>query len=290
MKNKKKKALAITWDDSDQSSSDEEEEHEDDHHANMCFMAIDNDDQVSNNEELLDAFNELFLKYKQLNSSYKLLKNENENLNKTLVSPYTSEIENLKEMNHKLFSENDKLSNKNRLLKTECDSLMSRISDLDINVNSLKSKYEKISKNVGKFNKGKENLNNILSYQLPTNSRHGLGYSSNSNVASSISNMQKKNHAFLYSRFVKSTNRVLVKDGMKTDSMLVSHSSRVMHAENNLRKKSQKSNFIWVPKNACLIDRNFYISDFKKNICNSVNYLCKNKGKPNSNWVWFPKV
>ena len=77
---------------------------------------------------------------------------------------------------------------------------------------------------------------------------------------------------------------------MKTDSMLVSHSSRVMHAENNLRNKSQKSNFIWVPKNACLIDRNNYIVDFKKNICNSANYLCKNKGKPNSNWVWFPKV
>ena len=95
---------------------------------------------------------------------------------------------------------------------------------------------------------------------------------------------------FLYSRFVKSTNHALVKDGMKTDSMLVTHTSRVMHAKNNLRKNSQKSNFIWVPKNACLIDRNFYISDFKKNICKSVNYLCKNKGKPNSNWVWFPKV
>ena len=92
MKNKKKKTLAITWDDNDQSSSDEESEQEEEHQANMCFMTNDNDDQVSNNEELLDAFNELYFKFKQLSSSYKLLKNENENLNNTLVSPYTSEI------------------------------------------------------------------------------------------------------------------------------------------------------------------------------------------------------
>jgi len=193
-------------------------------------------------------------------------------------------------MNNELFSENKILTNNNHILKSECDLLKCRISDLDLDINSLKSKYEIISKNVGKFNKGKENLNNLLSYQLPTNSRHGLGYSSNSNVASSTSNMQKNNHAYLYSRFVKSTNHTLVKDGMKTDSMLVTHTSRVMHAKNNLRKNSQKSNFIWVPKNACMIDRNFYISDFKKNICNSENYISYNIGKPNSYWVWFPKV
>ena len=63
MKDKKKKALAITWDDNDLSSSDKEEDQEEEHQANMCFMSLDNEDQVSTNvnEELLDAFNELFL-------------------------------------------------------------------------------------------------------------------------------------------------------------------------------------------------------------------------------------
>ena len=79
-----------------------------------------------------------------------------------LVSPHSSEITELKENNHALFSENRNLTNNNRFLKKECDMLKTRISDLDINVSSLKSKYEIISKNIGKFNKGKENLNNIL--------------------------------------------------------------------------------------------------------------------------------
>jgi FtsZ-binding cell division protein ZapB len=288
LKNKKKKALAITWDDSDQSSSDEENDQEEEHQANMCFMADDDNDQVSNNEELLDAFNELFLKYKKLSSSYKILKNENDCLNNTMFSPHLSEIDSLKEMNNSLFNENKKLTDVNHVLKSECDSLKSRMLSLDLSVNSLKSKYEIMSKNVGKFNKGKENLNNLLSYQLPTNSRHGLGYSSK--VASSSSNMQKKSHAFLYSRFVKSSNHAVIKESMNTDSMFDHHISKVMHDKKSFKKSSQRSIFIWVPKNACLIDRNNYIIDYKENVCNSVNYLCKNKGKPNSNWVWFPSV
>jgi hypothetical protein len=290
MKDKKKKALAITWDDSDLSSSDEEEDQEEEHQANMCFMGLDNEDQVSPNvnEELLDAFNELFLKFKQLNSSYKILKNENKNLNNALISPHISEINNLKEMNHSLFSENKKLTNNNHFLKSECDSLKCRISDLDLNVSSLKSKYEIISKNVGKFNKGKENLNNLLSYQLSTNYRHGLGYSSKINVASSTFNMQKKNHALLYSRFVKSNS--YANNDMKTNYMHVSHNSKIMHDKNVSRKINYKSNFIWVPKNECMNDRNLYILDFKNKVCNSENYISYNIGKPNSYWVWFPKV
>jgi hypothetical protein len=283
MKNKKKKALAITWDDSDKSSSDEESEQEEEHQANMCFMANINDDQVSNNDELLDAFNELFSKFKQLSASYKLLKNENENLKNTIVSPYSSEIQNLKDLNNDLFSENNKLTNNNRVLKSECDLLNHRISDLDLNVSSLKSKYEVISKNVGKFNQGKENLNNLLSYQLPTHRRNGLGYSSK--VASSVSNLQKKNYAFLYSRFVKSSNHANIENNVKSDSM-----HAYSHVKNSFKHISQKSIFIWVPKNSCLVDKNNYIEDYKENVCNSINYLCKNRGKPNSHWVWFPKI
>ena len=56
---KKKKVLQATWDDSDSSSSEDEES--DKKVANMCFMA--QEDEVSNfinQDELLDAFNELF--------------------------------------------------------------------------------------------------------------------------------------------------------------------------------------------------------------------------------------
>ena len=83
------------------------------------------------------------------------LKIENDKLHNDLVFPHSSEIDNLKEMNHALFSENKTITDNNYFLKSECDSLKSRISDLDLNIISLKSKYEVISKNIGKFNKGK---------------------------------------------------------------------------------------------------------------------------------------
>ena len=289
VKNKKKKALSITWDDSDQSSSDEEEEKED-HQANMCFMANESDDdQVSNHDELLDAFNELFLKYKQLNSSFKILKNENENLNNTLVSPYASQIEDLKEKNKELFSENYKLSSHNQLLKKECEFFKVRISNLDDNVKSLKTKYETILMNVGKFNKGKENLDNLLSYQLPATSKQGLGYVSNSSNEKTYSSMQKKNYAYLYSKFVKSNYHAHSDTSMHASSKVFSHNDRKMHMKKVACKNILKSNYIWVPKNACLSDRKIYLSNYKKDICDSKNYLSYNVGKPNSYWVWFPK-
>jgi FtsZ-binding cell division protein ZapB len=286
---KKKKAMSVTWDDSDESSSNEEEEQEDEHQAHMCFMGVDSENQVSSNEneELLDAFNELFIKFKNLNSSYKLLKIENDKLNNDLVSPHASEIDNLKEINHELFSENRKLTNNNHFLKTECDSLKSRISDLDVNVNSLKSKYETISKNVGKFNKGKENLNNLLSCQKSSNNKQGLGFMFKSNLNSKIvsssysTNKVKQNHALLYSRFVKSTNsHNYANNDKKNDYMHVSYNKVVSkYSDHN------QSSYIWIPKNSSLEDKNDYIANYKKNVCNSSNYLCYNKGKPNSYWV-----
>ena len=286
----------MTWDDSDLSSSDDDEEKQEEHQAHMCFMGIDKENQVStnDNEELLNAFNELYIKFKQLNSSYKLLKIENDKLNNDLVSPYASEIDSLKEINHAFLSENRNLANNNHFLKTECDFLKSRISDLDINVNSLKSKYEIISKNVGKFNKGKENLNNLLSYQKSSNNKQGLGFTSksslNSNVeiiSSSSSQNIKKKHAFIYSRFVKSTNNhTYANYEKKNDSMHIPYKSSIVASKNDYHQSS----FLWIPKNSSLEDKNAYIADYKKNVCDSIKYICYNKVKPNSYWVWFPKV
>ena len=62
----------------------------------MCFMAQDN--QVStnfDNEELLEAFNELFLKFKDLNASYKCLKTEKENLQCELTISHSTQLDSL---------------------------------------------------------------------------------------------------------------------------------------------------------------------------------------------------
>ena len=96
---KKKKALAVTWDESDQSSSDEEEEQGEEHQAHMYFMGVNSEERVSSSDnlELLDAFNELYDKFKKINYSYKSMKNENDKLNNMLVSSHDSEIDKLKE-------------------------------------------------------------------------------------------------------------------------------------------------------------------------------------------------
>ena len=69
-KQPKKKALQATWDESD--SSSDEESSSDGEKAHMCFMAQDDELVSSPNteeftiDELLDAFNELYEKYKSL--------------------------------------------------------------------------------------------------------------------------------------------------------------------------------------------------------------------------------
>jgi prefoldin subunit 5 len=254
-------------------------------------MGVHLDKQVSNteNEELLEAFNELFLKFKELNSSYKLLKSENELLHENLGSLNNSEINKLKEINHELFSENSSLTNTNRHLKKECDLFKVRISDLDKNITSIKSKYETISHNVGKFNKGKEDLNNLLSIQKIPNNRHGLGYTPKvkpkpNNISH---NESKNNHAFIYTKFVKSKHDNSFPNIIKLNNYV--KPTNTLRDINKHKLNHIKSNFIWVPKNSVLFDRQQYINEYIKNICNSEHYLCRNEGKPNTYWVWFPK-
>jgi hypothetical protein len=167
--------------------------------------------------------------------------------------------------------------------------MKTRMSDLDININILKSKYESMSMNVGKFNKGKENLDNLLSFQKPLSNKFGLGFNSksklNGNIANSYSNIniEKQNHALLYSKFVKSNN---INDyAKKNESMHVSYNRNIFKIS-----KHRKSSYIWIPKNFSLEEKNDYIASYKKVVCNSSNYICHNIGKPNSYWVWFPKV
>ena len=146
-----------------------------------------------------------------------------------------------------------------------------------------------MSNNVVKFNKGKEDLDNLLSYQKPLNIKHGLCFNSKSKLCSNIAspssniNIVNQNHASLYSRFIKSNDIV---DYAKCDDST--------HVLNNIvvskYSKLRKSCYLWIPKNLCINDRKLYVSNFKKNVINSENYISYNIGKPNSYWVWFPKV
>jgi len=272
----KKKALAATWDDSNSSSSDEEEI-EENQKAYMCFMAQDN--EVSENSELLDAFNELYEKFKRLKVSHRFLKSENERLNFELVTSHSSQVEDLTELKDKLLIENDSLTNENVFLKNECKCLNVRISDLDSSISSLKSKYDSMLLNVSKFNKGKENLNSLLSFQKPSNNRLGIGFVKAKSHSHAFHASKNVNHAYMYSNISRNKH-------INTDR---SFNLNVCSSVKNRLPTSTPSMFIWVPKHASVHDRNKYILDFRQNICNSDKYVYINKGKPNSKWIWTPK-
>ena len=136
--NKKRKALTATWDDSDESSSDEEFEEKES--AHMCFMA---QDDVSENEELLDAFNELYETFVRLKTSHNFLKGENKRLLEEISELNSSTFSNsqeieLKEENYSLLKENECLSNENKYLKSECNDLNIRINNLEKDISSFK--------------------------------------------------------------------------------------------------------------------------------------------------------
>ena len=104
----KKKALQATWDESE--STTDEKSSSDGEVAHMCFMAKASGVSSLNNiddffmDELLDAFNDLYLKYKSLNVKCK-------SLNKSFV-----DVSLKKEL---LPNENDELRSKNKSFEIE---------------------------------------------------------------------------------------------------------------------------------------------------------------------------
>lgn len=237
-------------------------------------------DEVSENLELLDAFNELLENFKRLKASHRFLKSENDRLNFELVTSTSSHVDELIELKDKLLVENDSLTKENICLKNECHSLNARISDLDCSISSLRTKYDTMFSNVSKFNKGKENLNNLLTFQKPAYDRLGIGFVK-SRFHTHVSHVYRhRHHAYLYA------------SSSKYKHAKASRNDKLISCDDSTRHRSHvstPSTFIWIPKNTSMHVRNKYILDFRQNICNSENYICINRGKPNSKWIWSPK-
>ena len=116
-------------------------------------------------------------------------------------------------------------------------------------MSSFKIKYEEILENVTKFNKEKEILNNLLSYQKMSNNHFDLEFSNN-NFGKSTHFYKKNNHN-PYSSFVK----------INTDTI----------------SKRIRNKYIWIPKNLNNVDKNAYIAPYIHNVCNSCDYVYTNK-------------
>ncbi|GAV58008.1 hypothetical protein CFOL_v3_01544, partial [Cephalotus follicularis] len=168
----KKKALKA-WHLSDNDSSDDEVIEQ---VANLCFMAL-NDNEESDNEvedsytfgELQFAFDELLIEFKKKCSQYSSLK-------KNVAS-----IENEKDL---LVIENEQLKSDLSLLKndiakrdacvvkpTSCHNI-----DLEKEVESLKKKNVNLEKSFSKFTLGSMKLEETLAIQRPYLDKTGIGY------------------------------------------------------------------------------------------------------------------
>ena len=129
---------------------------------------------------------------------------------------------------------------------------------LELDYASLKTKLDSITKNVSNFNKGRENLSNIIENSQSTSNKRGLGYT------------QKHIAPFKHEQ-----NR---RKFSKPKSNIVEPK----------RKNEIKAIKIWVPKTNNSLIRNKYIKSFLENVHKSQNYIYK--GTTESTWVWFPKT
>ena len=146
-----KKVLQATWDELELGESDDDEQGE---VANMCFMAIDDNEVTSNSKLHIEensitslSYEDIELEFSELHEEYSKLAHRNASHRKT--------IEQLKEEITLLTNE------KNNAL---CENV------------SLKEKIDDLTKIVLKFTNGKKNFDQMLGGQRCVFNKGGLGY------------------------------------------------------------------------------------------------------------------
>ena len=139
--------------------------------------------------ELLGAFNEVYRNYKEIKKEYKIVSQNNQSLQKhseSLIVEVKSlwsvkdDFDKIKKTHSRALVENENLNTKNLTLKK---------------ISEVKAKYEEISTNVKEFNKGKEKLHELLTYQSNDRNKFGLDFDENS--AKNVSTKSKLEDVFI---------------------------------------------------------------------------------------------
>src|SRR3954463_5331437 len=179
-KGKYKKAFEACWEDDSSSSEDE---------ANMCFTAKEVC-KTPEYIELLRAFNDVYKKYKEVKKENKVPVQDTQGLQKhseSLIEEVKSllhvqdDLDKIKKTHFKALVENENLKTKNLSLEKE--------------ISEVNAKYEEISANVKEFNKDKEKLHDLLTYQNNDKNKFGLGFDENS--AKKVSKKSKLEEVFI---------------------------------------------------------------------------------------------
>jgi hypothetical protein len=232
---KKSKAMKATnWDDSEVSSSEEE----DCEVANMCFMALgENEVSILNHDsnlsydELLEAFQNLHIVVDKQKLKINAFKKKSNFM--------LTQLEELMEVNESLENENDLLKQK------DFESLENQICSLKIENEILKQKnFDKLEKEndmlkkenndlrkiVDSFTKSTKNLNSMLQNQRCVFDKRGLGYKT------------YKNQKYFKNYFVHASSRY-------NSNHSCTYCGRKGHQVHSCYiKKSPNLKQIWVPK------------------------------------------
>ena len=147
-----------------------------------------------------------------------------------------------------MLKENHILTNENVYLKSECNDLKIRINVLDKDISSIKLKYDDICLNVSKFNKSKENLNNLLSFQKSSNNHFGIGFVPKYFIKNDyvLKNNNKNIHA-KQNKYIWIPKNLNIHD---RNDYISSYMYEVCNSKNYtyVNKWKPNSKWIWIPK------------------------------------------
>lgn len=145
-------------------------------------------------------------------------------------------------------------------MKSQITDLNDKITSLDNVILNRNKDFDKMKTDVDKFNKGKDNLEKLLSTSKHTRNKHGLGYTPKA---------KSKKNSIQNTKFVKAT-----KFKPKPRKLKLKPPNRFIN--------------LWVPKRVDDIEKEKYIDNFINKVHSSNDYILK--GHSNTSWVWHPKT
>ncbi|XP_058219533.1 uncharacterized protein LOC131330063 [Rhododendron vialii] len=231
-KKDKKRAMMAAWDNSDDSSSDEDDEQQE--VANLCFMAIEE------NEVDLDSsysFDELFIAYKELKVEFEKVVSKNKFLKK-VAKDLSLEIDDLIE-------EKDILEEENESLRTSLEKEKEYLKDISKN-ESLEKQIDDLTNSLSKLTNGKESLDILLGKQMVSFHKAGIGYNPTQHKNLFGKDVPPSSHSKLTCHYCGKIGHISPTCPMKGYSS--SNAKKVWVPKNRINANLQGPKMIWVPK------------------------------------------
>jgi len=218
------------WDNSDDDSSDEDNEQQE--VANLCFMAIE-DEEVDLDSTY--SFDELLIAYKELKIAFEKVSSKNKVLKK-IAKELSLEMNSLVE--EKDFLEEEKESLKISLEKER--GLTKNISKNEV----LEKQVGDLTDSLSKLTKGKEGLDILLGKQMVSFHKAGIGYNPTQHKNLFDKDLPPTCHPKLTCNFCRKIGHIASSCRMK----IFPNVRKTWVPKNQTKTNLKGPKMIWVPK------------------------------------------